>query len=89
MNTFICVTCGTQFPPSNEPPDDCSICLDERQYVGDGGQQWTTMAELAAGRRNRLEELEPGLLGIGTAPSFAIGQRAFSLKASSGTASRC
>ncbi|MBA2424850.1 MAG: MBL fold metallo-hydrolase [Actinobacteria bacterium] len=76
MNTFICVTCGTQFSPSNEPPDGCPICLDERQYVGDGGQQWTKMAELRSEHRNRVEEQESGLFGIGTEPSFAIGQRA-------------
>ncbi len=34
------------------------------------------MEELARGRENRVEELEPGLVGIGTTPSFAIGQRA-------------
>ena len=34
------------------------------------------MAELESDHRNRIEELEPGLLGIGTEPSFAIGQRA-------------
>ncbi|MGI8862681.1 MAG: MBL fold metallo-hydrolase, partial [Gaiellaceae bacterium] len=76
MNTFICVACGTQFSPSNEPPDGCPICLDERQYVGDGGQQWTKMAELRSEHRNRVEEQESGLFGIGTEPSFAIGQRA-------------
>ncbi|MBA3382305.1 MAG: MBL fold metallo-hydrolase [Actinobacteria bacterium] len=76
MNAFICVTCGTQFPPSDEPPDRCPICLDERQYGGYDGQQWTTMGNLARDHCNRVEELEPGLLGIGTEPSFAIGQRA-------------
>jgi hypothetical protein len=34
------------------------------------------MAELAREHRNRVEELEPGLVGIGTEPEFAIGQRA-------------
>ncbi|MBA3376907.1 MAG: MBL fold metallo-hydrolase [Actinobacteria bacterium] len=76
MNAFICVTCGTQFPPSDEPPAECPICLDERQYVGYDGQQRTTMAELAERHRNRIEELESDLIGIGTEPSFAIGQRA-------------
>jgi hypothetical protein len=75
-NAFICVTCGTQYPPAGAPPSGCPICLDERQYVGNDGQRWTTMDELARDHRNRLEELEPGLLGIGTKPSFAIGQRA-------------
>jgi hypothetical protein len=73
---FLCVTCGTQYPPSAAPPDDCPICLDERQYVGPDGQRWVSPAELAAGHGNRVEEAEPGLLGIGTEPRFAIGQRA-------------
>ncbi len=76
MKAFICVTCGTQFSPSDEPPDECPICLDERQYVGYDGQQWTTVDELARGHRNRIEPQEPGLLGIATEPPFAIGQRA-------------
>jgi hypothetical protein len=75
-DAFVCATCGTQFPPSPAPPDGCPICLEERQYVGAGGQRWTTMEEIAAGHRNRVEEVEPGLLGIGTEPAFAIGQRA-------------
>ena len=76
MKAFICATCGTQFAPSEAPPNECPICLDERQYVGHDGQRWTTMAELAGEHRNRVEEQEPGLLGIGTDPGFAIGQRA-------------
>ena len=73
---YVCVTCGSQFAPSPAPPDGCPICLDERQYVGHGGQGWTTIEELAADHANRVEEVEPGLTGIGTEPSFAIGQRA-------------
>ncbi len=34
------------------------------------------MEELARTHANRIEEVEPGLHGIGTEPSFAIGQRA-------------
>jgi hypothetical protein len=34
------------------------------------------MEELREQHHNRIEELEPGLHGIGTEPSFAIGQRA-------------
>jgi hypothetical protein len=79
MDAFVCVTCGTQFPPSAEPPAECPICLDERQYVGHDGQRWTTMAALAGDHANRIEELEPGLHGIGTEPAFAIGQRALAV----------
>jgi len=50
--------------------------LDERQYIGPDGQQWTTLHALADEHRNRVEEQEPGLLGVGTEPSFAIAQRA-------------
>ena len=60
-----------------EPPERCPICDDERQYVGWDGQRWTRLAALAAeGRHNRFSEEGPGLVGIGTEPSFAIGQRA-------------
>ena len=76
LTPYICVTCGTQFAPSPAPPAHCPICLDERQYIRAGGQRWTTMDELAASRRNRIEELEPGLHAIATDPPFGIGQRA-------------
>jgi hypothetical protein len=76
VDAYICVTCGTQFTASPQPPAGCPICLDERQYVGHDGQSWTTMSGLAADHRNRIERIEPGLLGIGTEPSFGIGQRA-------------
>ena len=59
------------------PRDDCPICLDERQYVGWDGQQWTTLAELAgAGHRGHIAEEGPGVIGIGAEPPTAIGQRA-------------
>ena len=73
---FYCMTCGAQYPPRAEPPDGCAICLDERQYVGPDGQRWTTLEALRAGHGARIEEVEPGLLGIGIDPGFAIGQRA-------------
>src|SRR5262245_53932315 len=77
MNAYICVTCGVQFAPSSEAPSRCPICEDERQYVGWRGQQWTTLEEMAGrGFRNEIVEEEPGLSSIGTAPGFAIGQRA-------------
>jgi hypothetical protein len=70
----ICRTCGVQY---GAPRDDCPICLDERQYVGWDGQQWTTLAELAdAGHRGRIAEEGPGVIGIGAEPATAIGQRA-------------
>jgi hypothetical protein len=74
--TFICRTCGTQFAPHDEPPAGCPICQDERQYVGYAGQQWTTLDELGREYTSHIQELEPGLTGIGMTPAFAINQRA-------------
>jgi hypothetical protein len=74
---FICTTCATQFAASDGPPARCSICEDERQYVGPHGQQWTTLAALLPGHHNATAEEEPGLFSIHTRPEFGIGQRAF------------
>ena len=41
MPNFICTTCGPQFAETDQPPAECKICTDERQYVGWQGQQWT------------------------------------------------
>jgi len=77
LEKWICKTCGTQFPPSEQQPETCPICRDERQYVGYQGQQWTTLAQMQNdGFRNEFKEHEPGLIGIGTTPLFAIGERA-------------
>ncbi|REJ82680.1 MAG: MBL fold metallo-hydrolase [Planctomycetota bacterium] len=75
MPNFICTTCGSQFEESDQPPGECPICTDERQYVGWQGQDWTTLADLTASHRNVVRLKEPGLYGIGMEPSFAIGQR--------------
>jgi hypothetical protein len=75
MERFICVTCGTQYPDSDAPPPECPICRDPRQYVPKQGQSWTTLAELAADHSNAVRD-EGTLVGIGTEPWFAIGQRA-------------
>ena len=52
------------------------MCLDERQYVGRGGQDWTTPDAIRAEHTARIETVEPGLTGFGMEPQFAIGQRA-------------
>jgi glyoxylase-like metal-dependent hydrolase (beta-lactamase superfamily II) len=85
MPAYICRTCGVQYAPTDRPPEHCPICEDERQYVGWQGQQWTTLDELRAeGRQNDVREEEPGLLSIGTQPTFAIGQRALIVKTLAG-----
>jgi hypothetical protein len=70
----ICRTCGVQY--GAEQPD-CPICLDERQYVGWDGQQWTTLAELRSkGHRGKIQPEGPGVVGVGADPPTSIGQRA-------------
>ena len=84
MSVFMCVACGSQFAPTTVEPDFCPICEDERQYVPPAGQTWTSLEELRTSHSNRIEEIEPGLVGIGTEPSFAIGQRALLVQTSDG-----
>ena len=84
MECFICTQCGTQFAETAEPPLRCPICEDERQFVRHAGQTWTTLEHLIAAHHNRLEHEAPQLLGIGTEPEFAIGQRALLLQSSGG-----
>ncbi len=81
---YICVTCGTQYPPSAQPPAACPICEDDRQYVGPGGQQWTTLARMRGHYHNRFDALEPGVTAIQTEPAFAIGQQAFLIETPGG-----
>jgi hypothetical protein len=76
MPHFICVTCGTQFAESTDPPAQCRICTDERQYVGLKGQHWTMVEAMLEEHENHLEVVAPGITSIETRPTFAIGQRA-------------
>ncbi len=77
MEHWMCVTCGTQYAPSLEPPQQCPICLDPRQYVGAQGHQWTTLGKMREdGYHALIRQEAPQLTGIGTSPAFAIGQRA-------------
>jgi hypothetical protein len=84
IENFICVQCGTQFAETVEPPPRCPICEDERQFVRHAGQEWTTLNCLTTDHHNRLEEEAPRLLGIGSEPEFAIGQRALLLQSPGG-----
>lgn len=83
MPRFICRQCGARFPDTVAPPDDCPICLDERQYVRWGGQEWLTPGELAAGHSIVCTE-DHGVLGLRIAPAFAIDQRALLVEAEEG-----
>ncbi len=60
-------------------------CRDAKFYLrAMRGQEWTTLKRLATDHHNRLEEEAARLLGIGTEPEFAIGQRALLLQSPGG-----
>jgi glyoxylase-like metal-dependent hydrolase (beta-lactamase superfamily II) len=84
VENFICLQCGTQFTESALPAANCPICQDERQFVRHEGQAWTTQKQLAGDHHNRFEDEARHLLGIGTEPGFAIGQRALLLQSPAG-----
>jgi glyoxylase-like metal-dependent hydrolase (beta-lactamase superfamily II) len=83
LTPVICTTCGTQHAAPTSPPNGCRVCLDDRQYVGRDGQQWTTHDELLARLHQRIE-LDVDLLGIGVVESFAIPQRALFIRSDAG-----
>ena len=84
MAGFICVTCGVQYGETDASPGHCIICEDDRQYIGKDGQRWTTPPEMRQHYHNRIEDIAPGLTGIGTEPGFAIGQRALLIQTPGG-----
>jgi glyoxylase-like metal-dependent hydrolase (beta-lactamase superfamily II) len=84
LPAYICLTCAVQQAPTNKPPTRCPICEDERQYVRQGGQAWTTLEALRTNHRLELRDLEPGLTGVGVEPALGIGQRALLVQTESG-----
>lgn len=84
MPAFICTACGMQYPPSEKPPALCAICEEERQYVPPCGQSWVTPDALAQSHFNCYRQYEPDVIGIGSQPAFAIGQRALLLRTQAG-----
>ena len=85
MTRFLCAACGTEYDDSGEsPPAACAICKDDRQYVPEEGQRWTTLDQLRRDHRAVIREAEPRLTGIGMEPSFGIGQRALLVESPSG-----
>jgi glyoxylase-like metal-dependent hydrolase (beta-lactamase superfamily II) len=83
QQAFICTTCGTQHTESDVAPTQCIICEDERQYVPPTGQAWTTLPRLRK-THSAVFRNESGVIGIGTAPSFGIDQRALLVRSPGG-----
>jgi glyoxylase-like metal-dependent hydrolase (beta-lactamase superfamily II) len=84
MPLYMCVTCGTQFPESDQPPAHCPICEDERQYVNPNGQQWTTLEALRKDRHMVIEPVETNLHRLKPEPKIGIGQYAHLIQTPNG-----
>ena len=72
----VCATCGTYYPPT-ALHDNCPICEDDRQYLPEAGQIWTTPEALSYGYSVKAGLVHDYAYEMEIAPSFAIGQRAF------------
>jgi hypothetical protein len=79
----ICTACGTQFP-AGEFPELCTICLDDRQYIPEEGQTWTTHDDLIKKNSVRINKINDKLYELEISPRFAIGQRAFLILSDNG-----
>jgi glyoxylase-like metal-dependent hydrolase (beta-lactamase superfamily II) len=84
MPLYICTACGMQHAESDQPPAACLICEEERQYIPPRGQTWTTLKALQQSHTNTFREYEKSIIGIGSTPAFAIGQRALLVRTENG-----
>lgn len=82
IERWVCPTCAVQYadPVSETPPRQCKICEDERQYIKEEGQTWTTLTDISKTHKNVITEEESGLIGIGIDPPIGIGNRALLVK---------
>ena len=84
MGSYLCVTCGTQYPLSETAPEHCLICEDDRQYVSPHGQRWTTLDDERGLHANHFTEIAPGVTTIATEPKLGIGERAHLIQTAHG-----
>lgn len=86
MPHYICVTCGTEYAATDQPPAGCAICEDERQYVGPDGQQWTTLDDIRHTAHNVITPVvaEPALYTVKSEPRVGIGQQAHLIQTPAG-----
>jgi glyoxylase-like metal-dependent hydrolase (beta-lactamase superfamily II) len=81
---IICCGCGTQFPAGGDVNELCPVCIDDRQYIPENGQEWTSHEALIKTHACSIGEIHEGLYEIRIEPSFAIGQRAILVLTDSG-----
>lgn len=84
MRLLICTACGVQQHVDGNTDTLCPICIDERQFVPETGQQWTTHEELARNHRVGWREELPDIWSLRIEPTFGIGQRAFLIRTPGG-----
>jgi hypothetical protein len=77
MILWLCATCGIEHANTPEPPATCDICADERQYLPEGGQRWTTLEELRKNRTWEIRSIEDNLYELSVSPPVGIGHRGF------------
>ena len=80
----ICKTCGTRFAHDKFKSDQCPVCLDDRQYIKDYGQEWLSYNELRKKHTVKINSLITNIYDFTLQPSFAIGQKAHLITTSSG-----
>ena len=86
MTVWICAACAVEHADTEHPPVVCAICADERQFVPPSGQAWTTLERLRAeGTTVELQQLEPRLFGLRSAPAVGIGQQAMLVQTDAGS----
>ena len=84
LEAAICAACSTQFQPGIGVPELCPICSDDRQYIPDQGQRWTTLGDELGCHHNMFDDVEPGVTRISTTPKFGIGQHAWLVETNQG-----
>lgn len=83
---WICATCAVETSDLSEPPPECAICEDDRQWVPADGQAWTTLERLGqSGTRVVVEQVEPELWGLRAEPEVGIGQQTMVVRTPEGT----
>lgn len=81
---WLCATCGVEYAPAPRPPKSCPICTDERQYVPQTGQRWTTLSQLRdAGHSVDIRREREGLWSL-TAAGVGIGQTGMLIQTGAG-----
>lgn len=80
----ICKTCGTRYADSIMDEKRCPVCLDDRQYLKEYGQQWISYKNLKKTHTVKISKLREDIYALTTHPSFAIGQRALLITSPNG-----